>query len=99
MFLGSFTAMPEMNLLILFTLIQSLLYLKIRCIEHEFRSPHLATFLASWLDELCLRVRSGTAFGIINNDSSFCVAVCNATGPPILSINEASKSNVADLSL
>ena len=85
MLLSTFTAIPKMTLLILstlLTLMQSLLYLKIRCIEHEFRSPHLTTFLASWLDELCLRVRSGTAFGILNNDSNFYVAVSNAIGPP-----------------
>ena len=69
MFLGSFTAIPEMNSLILsalLALIQSLLYLKIRCIEHEFRSPHLATFVASRLDDLCLQSRGGQALGIIN---------------------------------
>jgi len=48
----------------LLALIQSLLYLKIRCIEHGFCSPHLLTLVASGLDDFCLQTHKGTVFGI-----------------------------------
>ena len=49
-FLRIFSVIPEgipFILSALLALSQSLLYLKIRCIEHGFRSPHLPTLTAS----------------------------------------------------